>query len=169
MGHGLVQAMAALALEGLLLASLLGSLVSTVRLAASCHQLQATMARASQVERLVDSAAAVAGAGSPTQAAVLDADSAHVSLMADLDGNGLIDDRSAELTSLELRKIANSRRLSHRIGRQSMTILEGLPVSATVRNYDVFGLPPDAPSDLRLFSLPDGVGNLYYALPRLLR
>lgn len=128
----ILEAMAALGLQALLLASLLSGTTGITILAHDVWAVHASVFAERQVEHLIDVAAARAGAGPSSPPPIADATPEMMTLYADLNGDGTIDTSSSEQTQLELRHASalSPRTLFHRIGNQGMTIEDGLQNTA---------------------------------------
>ena len=127
-----LEAIAALGLQALVLASLLSSTTGLTILAHDVWLSHASAFGERQVEHLIDIAVARAGTGPSRPAPVSDATTEKITLHADLNGDGTVDSSSSEQTELELRSTSASspRTLLHRLGKQGMTVEDGLPNTA---------------------------------------
>jgi hypothetical protein len=146
---GLLEAVAALALHGVVLASLLTGTTTLALLGREAWVVHAELFAERQVEHLIDTAAARAGSG-PATLPVAEASAETIVLHADLDGDGAIDETSSERSAFELRPAAgraDSSTLLYRIGRQGMKIEEGLAGTSTIRLLSRDGGQPAAPAD----------------------
>lgn len=164
----LMEMAAALALEAVVLASLLSALTSAALTNATAWELHASLFAARQVEHHVDVAAGRAGTGPNRPPAVASASTHACSLLADTDGNGRIDARTAERTAFELRPSTGDTSLVHRLGRQSMAIDVRLPDGTRFAYTDAAGNAALAPSAVTTLSIPTAAGELVAALPQRL-
>jgi len=162
----LLEAMAAIGLQALVLASLLTSTTGITILVGDVWSAHASAFAERQVEHLVDAAIARAGAGPADVPAVGDATSERIVFQADLDGDGVVDTSSAEQTELELRATSASspRTLLHRLGRQGMTVEDDLPSTSRVSLLGRGGAPA-TPTDATGVEIPRRNGLLAVAIP----
>lgn len=148
-GIGLLESLAAVALETLVLSALLAQLVATVQLGGAASALQNRIFEARQAEDLILTALTRAGEGLDAQACVRTYSETVLEVAADLDGDGRVDAASAERTALLVEPDAgNRRRLAHRMGRQSMTILSRLARDARLVALDRYGAPAHGTKDI---------------------
>ena len=162
---GLLEALAALAMHGLVLASLLGGATTLTLLARETWTAHAELFARRQVEQLLDASVARAGAGPASQAPVALASGTSIVLQADLDGNGAVDPNSSERTEIELRAGTGATRvLFHRIGRQSMRIEERLAQDSAFRVLAASGADATAAADATCIVVPRAAGSPLYAV-----
>jgi hypothetical protein len=165
MATSLLEAVAAIGLQALLLASLVATLAVAATTGHSTWDLHAEAVARRQVEHLVLEAFARAGRGpsSPGPLALARAD--ELVVVADLDGDGSIDARSTERTAFLIRRDADGRpRLLHRIGRQSMTISTPLRTGATFAYLTARGARATSLDRIRLVEVPIAGGRLRVAV-----
>lgn len=137
---GLLEAMAALGLQAVVLASVLTSSTALAILTADAWQIQATLFAERQVEHLVDTAAARAGSGPTNPPAIAAATPDKVVFHADMNGDGVVDTSSSEKTEIEVRHPSSSAAtLMHRLGNQGMTVEDALPAAARITFIDKHG------------------------------
>ena len=161
---GVLEALFALALHGIVLASLLAGTTTLTVLAREAWSVHAQSFAERQVESLVDVATARAGAGPANPAAVGTASASSVVLQADLDGNGTAETSSAERTELELRASSGTRVLFYRIGGQSMRVEEKLPGSSAFALLAANGNPASNAAEATCIAVPHAAGTLYTLL-----
>ena len=161
----LIESIAALALEAIVMIGLASTIAAATELTAQLREQRHTIVDARRVEQLLDHAFALAGAGPTGSAAIVAADPARVVLHSDLDGDGAIDPRSSERTEFSLRRDGSSKRLVHRIGRQSVTVVRGLPTGARLSYRDINGRSTQDPLAIRLVRIPLGSVDYAVALP----
>jgi hypothetical protein len=162
----ILEAMAALGLQALLLASLLTSTTGIAILVHDVWVVQASAFGERQVEHLVDVAVARAGAGPSRPAPVANATSEQITLYADLNGDGSVDTSTSEQTQIELRHTSASspRTLLHRIGNQGMTIEDSLVKTAQIILIGRNGAAAGA-ADATGMAIPRRGGTLAVAIP----
>ena|SRR6185503_3876951 len=161
---GLLEALFALALNGVVLASLLAGTTTLTVLAREAWTLHARSFAERQVESLVDVATVRAGAGPASPLALASASASSVVLQADLDGNGIAETTSAERTELELRASSGTRVLFYRIGGQSMRIEEKLPGTSAFVLLAKNGAAATTLADATCVAVPRATGTLYTLL-----
>jgi len=153
----LLETIATLFLDGLLIACLLASLTAITGSARRCQDLYQELSVVSRIEQLADESAAHLFAAPSSPRPRIEAQPRALVLVADVDRDGHIDRRSSEVTAFEiLSDPPHGARLTHRIGRQRMTILHGLAPTATFAYLygrtpvPVLAVLPLASSTLRL-------------------
>lgn len=165
MATSLLEAIAALGLQAVLLATLVSTLSMAAAAGRGAWDLHADGAGRRQVEHLVLEAFARAGRGpsSPHPLAVARAD--ELVLTTDLDGDGSVDGRTAERTALLIRADRDGRsRLLHRIGRQSMTVSAPLEAGAAFVYLTAGGSRATSLDGVRLVEVPIAGGHLRVAV-----
>jgi hypothetical protein len=162
---GLLEAMVALALQCIVMVTMLSATTSIAILAREAWNAHARMFADRQVEQLVDAAALRAGAGPDRPAPVAEATTDYVVLQADSDGNGVVDAGSAERTMLELRAAAATRNLLHRIGGQTMKVEERLAESSAFRLLARDGTATASPAEAWAIEIPRAQRLLLVYLP----
>jgi len=161
----MLEAMAALGLQALVLASLLATSTGLTILAGEAWKVDGALFAERQVEHLIDTAVARAGAGPSSPPPIASATQSKVVLYADLNGDGAVDTSTSEQTELELRyPSASTCTLMHRLGRQGMTVEEGLPPAAQMVLIGRFGAAATV-NDATGFTIPRRGGLLTAALP----
>lgn len=160
----LLESIAALAVEATVVIGLTATLTTVATVADGIGELRRTRMDARRVEQLLDHAVARAGAGPTSPHALLYAEPLRVVLQSDADGNGTIDSRTSELIEFVLRHDGNTQRLVHRIGRQSMTLVRGVPADARMLFRRADGRPTSDPRAVRSISIPVGVTHYTAAL-----
>jgi hypothetical protein len=161
---GLLEALFALALHGIVLASLLAGTTTLTVLAREAWSIHAESFAERQVESLVDIATGRAGTGPGSPAALASAAAASVVLQADLNGNGVADTTSAERTELELRTSSGTRVLYYRIGGQAMKVEEKLPATSAFALLAKNGAIAGSTADATCVVVPRPHGTLYTLL-----
>jgi hypothetical protein len=161
---GLLEALFALALNGVVLASLLAGTTTLTVLAREAWTIHARSFAERQVESLVDVATARAGAGPGSPPALASASATSVVLQSDLDGNGVAETTSAERTELELRASSGTRVLFYRIGGQSMRVEEKLPGASAFVLLTMNGATATTLADATCIAVPRAAGTLYTLL-----
>lgn len=163
------EAVVALALTGSIAAVAVANLAATVRLGAAAGALARDTLALRQLEDLVDRAGARAGAGPSPRPPVASATPESVVLVADLDGDGRVDDGSAETTALEIRRDRTSASLRLRLGRQTMTMVAYERASLSLDVLDRRGERTRAEwaalISLAIEAPPRGSRRLLFALP----
>jgi hypothetical protein len=158
---GLLESLAAVALETLVLAALLAQLVAAVELGGAAWAMHARIFEVRQAEDLILTALTRAGEGLDGQLCIRASSETVLELAADLDGNGRVDTDSAERTALLVDRDAGERsRLVHRMGRQSMTILSGLAPNAHLVALDRYGATARSTEDITLIGLEQQVDDV---------
>jgi hypothetical protein len=161
----LMEAMAAVGVQALVLASVLVTSTALTLLAGETWGLEAQLFAERQVEHLLDTAAARAGSGPSGPPAIANASASKVVFFADLDGNGSVDTSSSEKTEIEVRSpTASTRSLFHRLGNQGMTVEDRLPATATIAYVGPGGLAASA-ADATGILLPRRRVALSVAIP----
>jgi len=160
----LLETVAALALEATVLIALTVTLTSMTTMASSLRDLRDAAMEDRRIEHLIDHAAGRAGSGPTSPIAVALAETSRVVFQADLNGDGLIDARTSERTEFVLRAEAGGQRLSHRIGRQSITLVRNLSSDRSIEFTDADGHATRLPSAIRSVQIPTGTSQLVVAL-----
>lgn len=160
----LIESIAALTVEAIVLLGLAGTMGATTSMSTQLRELRDDAVDLRRIEQLLDHAVSRAGAGPLAPAAIVLAEPARVVLQADLDGNGVIDQRSSERTEFYLQRDDAGRKLVHRIGRQSTTLLRGLPPEAQFSYRDADGRSTSEPAAIRLLAVPIGDKDYVVAL-----
>ncbi len=111
----LLEVVVSIALDGVILAGLLASLVAAAHSAGQSWHLFERIETVCRVEQLADHAADRAAAAGWAR---IDAHPASLSFSIDADGDGRIDGRSSEFIGFEI----GNDRLIHRIGRQRVAV-----------------------------------------------
>jgi len=158
----LLEAVISISLEGLVMALITSSLVTTLSIARLASELGQQLVRNRQLERLLDAATAPLGRQSRQHQAVVAASPRRVIIEADLDGNGYIDTHSREHSAFEI--ALSPPRIVHRIGRQAMTIDELSASASRFRFYDSNGKLTTDPTAVALLAVPTAQSVLYAAL-----
>jgi len=162
----LLEAITSLALQSLVLASLLATLGLHVVLFEDAHALLAEAYDARQAEQLLDTAVGAAGTGYGPPAPIAQASPTAVVLDADLDGDGAIDDRGAERTTLEIRDDSGDRsRLLHWLGRQAVTISADLPADARLELLGPSGAAAVSLAEITAVSVPIAATRVLSTVP----
>ena len=161
---GLMEAVFALALHAVVLASLLSGTTTVTLLARETWTAHASLFAERQVEHLIDAATARAGAGPGKPLPVGEASASTVVLHADLNGDGVVDTNSSERTELEVRLSSGTRVLFHQIGRQSMRVEEHLPAPSVFRLLARDGNPAATLADTTCIEVPRVDRTIYAAL-----
>jgi hypothetical protein len=160
-----MEAIAALAMHGLVLASLLSGATTSTLLAREAWTIHAELFAQRQVEHLLDGITARAGSGPGSPQPVAEASAAALVLHADANGDGVVDPNSSERTELELRAgVGETRVLFHRIGRQSMRIEERLSDDASFRLLARDGGDAATVTDAACISVPRASGTPLFAV-----
>ncbi len=142
----LLETTCSLAIAAILLASILAAMQQAVRIEAQARDLCGRLFAVRQFETLIDRAAAAAGSGPTRPAALRDLASDRAVFRADLNGDGNVSDSGSESTAIEIVNDASRVRLRHRLGYQTMTVLEFERASADITAYDRFGASTLAPT-----------------------
>lgn len=137
----LVETSAGLAIAATLLATTLTAMQQAVRIGARAEDLCEKMFVQRQFESLIDHAALAAGSGPAHPPALQGLTDQQAVFGADLDGDGIVSESGSETTAVEIVNDASRTRLRHRLGRQTMTVLELDHASAGIVAYDRFGHP----------------------------
>lgn len=161
----LVESIAALALEAIVMIGLVTTLASATILADGIRQQRDAVVDAHRVEQLLDYAFSRAGAGPSAPPAIALAEPTRVVVHADIDGNRMIDPRSSERTEFTLRRDGATQRLVHQIGRQSVTVVRKLPGDARFEYRDAGGHITRDRQAIRLLRIPTG-GAVYHVAMR---
>lgn len=156
----LIESIAALALEAIVMIGLVTTLATATTFADGIREQRDAVVDARRVEQLLDHAFSQAGAGPSVPPAIALAEPSRVVVHADLDGDGSIDTRSSERTEFALRRDGTTQRLVHLIGRQSITVVRDLAVSARIDYRDADGNPTTNQQAIRLLRIP--IGNAVY-------
>jgi hypothetical protein len=167
---GLLEAVVALGLHALMLASMLAGTTTCTLLARESWRVQAELFRERQLEHLLDVAATAAGSGPGRPAAVASADALSVVLAGDTDGDGATEATSAERTELELRASTaqpGTLRLLHHVGRQAMTVDDGIASGAQLGVIGAEGNPSAAAAATAVI-VPLGTATRLVLLPATL-
>jgi hypothetical protein len=158
----LVETLASLVLESLLLATLAASLVNAASICRAGEKLVHDAVRRRHLEHVLDHTFESAAIGRNRPAGVLRASPEELVLQADLNGDGRIDSRSAERSALELRSDGSGLRLVHRIGRQGVTVAVGLDATSRLRYLDAGARAATRAVDVRLVVVPTADGPLHF-------
>lgn len=135
----LLETTAGLAIAATLLATLLAAMLQAARIGAQAEELCEAVFARRQFESLVDRAALAAGSGPAHPLALQDLATGQAVFAADLDGDGTVSDTGSETTAVEVVNESSRTRLRHRLGRQTMTVLEFEDSTAGVVAYDRAG------------------------------
>ncbi len=149
----LLETAAALALHAGVLATLVSGLGANVRLAHELWTIEAELFRERQVEHLLDRAVMQAGAGPSTPPPVARADGGEIVLHSDRDGDGHVNPRSAEVTSVYFKTSGAKARLVYKLGRQAMTVMEDLSSESRFVHMDAAGMPATLAAEVKLIEL----------------
>ena len=169
MALGLLEAVFSATLTASVLAMLAMGTLMSGRLLDQLARAISEPALELQLERLFDRTVAnPATLGAPR---IVVAEPRRFLIDTDLDGNGRINERSAESSGFELVERASALELRHRMGRQSMTIVRGLAPQAsfvyrdrygeeaattqTVRSVALERPDVDAPLQVRVWTIPE--------------
>ena len=155
-----------MAVTGLTLAMLATTLATTIELGNTSWQLQQQLLNRRHVEHLLSTSISRAGRGFEGASALTIATSTVLVLRADLNGDGRIDDRSAETSSFELERGSGATRLLHRMGRQSMTLARGLPEDAAFVLLTDHGQPATSAASVAVVVLEAGNWTSTHAIGR---
>lgn len=142
----LLETTAGLAISAAVLASTLAAMQHAARIGAQADDLCQSLFAERQFEWLLDRAAATAGSGPARPVALRDLATDKAVFRADLDGDGNVSESGSETTAVEIVGDASGVRLRHRLGHQTMTVLEFERSSAVITAYDSFGVPTTAPT-----------------------
>jgi len=137
----LLETTAALSISATLLASTLAALQQAARIGAQTEELGARLFAERQFEALIDRAALSAGSGPSRPAALGDVTSDKAVFRADLDGNGSVSQSGSETSAVEVLNEGSRVRLRHRLGNQTMTVVEFDGAVGAVAAYDRLGSP----------------------------
>ena len=168
----MLETAAALAVTAAMFGSTVAALAGATRVGAAATHLADQLFLERQLEHLIDRAALAAGSGPTRPPAIAAADAHRVVFHADLDGDGRVQPTGAETTALELATTGSDLRVRHRLGRQTMTVLELERTRGEVLARDIFG-EPAAPSsasllELRLRTLAGSGRSLHFCIPATL-
>lgn len=158
----LIETVAALSLETLIMAGLMTTLGSAAAFTDQIRTQRDEVVDARRVEQLLDHAFARAGSGPSAPEPIALATPLRLVLQADLNGDAAIDSRSSERIELGLLRDGEHRRLVHRIGRQSVTVAAELPADARFDYRDADGNPTGNRPAIRLLRIP--LGSSVYAV-----
>jgi hypothetical protein len=162
----LVETLAVLSLEGLLLATLTSALIASTDVSRTGKETTRRIVARRHFEHLLDRTFAAAGGGAAAPVPLLRAEAAELIVQADLNDDGRIDVRSAERSALELRSApASTLRLLHRIGRQAITIDERIPAPSRLRYYAADGRTAAHIDEIRVVAVATSSRTLYFAVP----
>jgi len=156
-----------LLLQGAVLTTLAVALAGAASATRGAWMIHHQLSSVTRIEHLLDHALARAGATAATTGPVVRPAARELTLRADLDGDGVVDGRSAELTAFALGSSADTIRLTHRMGRQSMTIATGLPDAGTFEYFSRHGSKVATSTATSVVQLPltGGHGVLAAAIP----
>jgi hypothetical protein len=160
----LLESIAALALEAIVLTGLTAALANTGVLTTALRDHRDALLDERRVEQLLDHAVTSAGSGPDRSPAIAVAEPRRMVLHADLNGDGIVDARSAERIELTLRPSGSTQSLVHRMGRQSATIVRGLDDSMRFHYHNAIGAASADPHTIRLLKIPVGKGVYVVAL-----
>ncbi len=160
---GLLEAVAALLLDSLALITVLAGMHSAVLLQAGARAAQTREFRNRQVEFLIETAAMHSGStdGADT---VLAVGTDTVTLAASQDVAGLSAVRKGKPTTVALLADRGSRRLIHRLGRQTMTLQRDLPAASHLDVLDATGADTRTPAAAALLRLQLGEATELFAV-----
>ncbi len=137
------------------------ALVSVATLAGGARQNLRGLVRDGQIERLLDSALSPPAA----TASVVTATPTLMIVTADLDGDGHIDERSAETTTFEIVDKGQGRMLRHGLGRQTMKLAEGLHPESRLAYLDRAGGPTASAAEVAAVIIVAGERRWVSSLP----
>lgn len=127
MASALFETAAAVAVDSVLLVSLLSSLSGTAQLASAIATLERQFDDCRRVAALLHDAAS-----HDATLFVEAASGSRVVLTADRDSDGMIDGRSSERMTFEVRRRGTDTALLHAVGRQYATLVSGLPFGRAI-------------------------------------
>lgn len=161
----LLETVAVLALEGLLLATLSSALIVSTAISSAGESATRGIVARRHLEHLLERTFSSAGLGAAARTPISRARADEVVLQADLDGDGLIDTRSAERSAIELRRTGPGvLALRHRVGRQVITVERGLPAGARLLYFAADGRPATRIELIRVVAVPTATRPLYFAV-----
>ncbi len=170
LGHSLLEAAAAISVSALLLSTAVGGIALSASTLAQCAALEAEMLAWRQIEHLIDTAVDRAGLGPSRPTPLADFGPDQLVIQSDLDGNGSVNPRSAETTTIALRVGKSGTALVHKVGRQAMRLISDMGPESRLRVYTSTALPTAGPSQVALVELRVGGEKdgrvLLWALPR---
>ena len=160
----LIESIAALAIESIVMIGLVATLGTSTSMTAELREQRDRIVDLRRVEQLLDHTFALATASPQSSASVALTEPTRLLLLSDLDRNGSIDPRSSEHTEFYLREDEGGPSLVQRLGRQSITLLRGLPPGARMKYRDGSGRPTNETAAVRLLGLPLGEVEYLIAL-----
>jgi hypothetical protein len=135
----LIESIAALVLEAIVMTGLVATLSTATTFADRIRTQRDAVVDSRRVEQLLDHVFLQADIGPLVPSAIALAEPTRIVVHADLDGDRLIDPHSSERTEFALQRDGASQRLVHRIGRQSVTVVRDLPGDARFDYRDAEG------------------------------
>ncbi len=167
MNAGLLEAVAAMAIEALVLSASLAGIIANSQLLSAAALLHSDILQWRRVEHLFDTTLRRAGYGPNAPPPIAEASAARIVVQSDHDGDGRIDPRSSEITIFYFSDKDGGRSLMHRMGRQSMTLISGLSDRSVFRIFDGRGTAAGSPGQARLLEIDCRSANEIRTLLRM--